>query len=498
MTCREAWDARGEAGRTVRVSPRPTQGGHMARKKRKMPAKAPLIHPQVDSEVLPEDGDPLRPDPDGPPLAGPTMRPSIYSEWLNSNAPRPSVESAWLNSPTLTVPPSTAGAVSAQRAPAPAEPASTAPATASALPTASAPAAQDMRRGRRSTRARRLTAAERLTLDPDILGPITPVTSLPPVPPLASEPARSGRSGVHARRDDAPEDQPRPTHALPAAGDQPPAKAPRRTAGRLPATLGETTSRIAVPPTPTGGPALAARRATAMQRAAKQQPTEAQLSLTRQDTALDLSAQSRPAGALAQPAAPADASILIRGARHPRPSGRVVPKRLRPPSILMQGFVAAATVVVLLGALTISSPLGYGAAISGTFQSYANAVAWVPTPTPTATPAPVPPRAPALSYAATNPGTQAVVNDIKAVFGGYAQSALAVSHCESGWDPLARNPFPVGNSHAEGVFQILYPSTWDTTSYASQSPYNYDANIHAAYQIFSRDGFSWREWQCQP
>jgi hypothetical protein len=24
------------------------------------------------------------------------------------------------------------------------------------------------------------------------------------------------------------------------------------------------------------------------------------------------------------------------------------------------------------------------------------------------------------------------------------------------------------------------------------------ANIHAAYEIFKRDGYSWREWACKP
>ncbi|MGH2485937.1 MAG: hypothetical protein ACRDHE_07995 [Ktedonobacterales bacterium] len=73
-----------------------------------------------------------------------------------------------------------------------------------------------------------------------------------------------------------------------------------------------------------------------------------------------------------------------------------------------------------------------------------------------------------------------------------------MSRCESGYDPNAVNPYAIGNSHASGVFQILFPSTWDGTSYASQSPFDYNANIHAAYEIFSRDGYSWREWACKP
>jgi hypothetical protein len=101
-------------------------------------------------------------------------------------------------------------------------------------------------------------------------------------------------------------------------------------------------------------------------------------------------------------------------------------------------------------------------------------------------------------YIPASPGQQVVINEIQAVFGQYTTGALNIARCESGFDPAARNPYPVGNSHAEGVFQILFPSTWDTTSYAAQNPYDYNANIHAAWQIFSRDGYSWREWECKP
>jgi hypothetical protein len=161
--------------------------------------------------------------------------------------------------------------------------------------------------------------------------------------------------------------------------------------------------------------------------------------------------------------------------------------------VLAQIAVALVTVVVLLVALTAISPLGYGAAITGTFQAYANSIAWVATPTPTPRPA-----SPADSSLPASPGEQAIINEIKSVFGPYASGALNVARCESGFDPYARNPYPVGNSHAEGVFQILFPSTWDTTSYYAQSPYDANSNIHAAWEIFSRDGHSWREWECQP
>ncbi|MGZ3582636.1 MAG: transglycosylase SLT domain-containing protein [Ktedonobacterales bacterium] len=86
-----------------------------------------------------------------------------------------------------------------------------------------------------------------------------------------------------------------------------------------------------------------------------------------------------------------------------------------------------------------------------------------------------------------------VQNQIRAVFGPYAGQALNIARCESGFNPSAVNR----SSDAEGVFQFL-ASTWRGTSYAGYSRMNASANIHAAYQIFVRDGHSWREWQCKP
>jgi len=85
---------------------------------------------------------------------------------------------------------------------------------------------------------------------------------------------------------------------------------------------------------------------------------------------------------------------------------------------------------------------------------------------------------------------------INSVFGPYAPGALQVARCESGLNPGAYNPISIGGSHAEGVFQILYPSTWMGTSQAGSSPYNAMANILAAHQIFARDGYNWHEWSC--
>jgi len=91
------------------------------------------------------------------------------------------------------------------------------------------------------------------------------------------------------------------------------------------------------------------------------------------------------------------------------------------------------------------------------------------------------------------PSNGSVTSEIQAVFGPYAGAALAVARCESGYNPSAYN----ASSGASGVFQFLY-STWLTTNYAGYSRFNAWANINAAHQVFVRDGYSWREWQCQP
>jgi LysM domain/Transglycosylase SLT domain len=89
-------------------------------------------------------------------------------------------------------------------------------------------------------------------------------------------------------------------------------------------------------------------------------------------------------------------------------------------------------------------------------------------------------------------GNGSVAAMIYQVFGASGSAAINVARCESGLNPGAYNP-----SGAAGVFQIM-PGTWAGTSEAGQSPYNAYANIVAAHQIFVRDGYSWREWTCQP
>ncbi len=192
-------------------------------------------------------------------------------------------------------------------------------------------------------------------------------------------------------------------------------------------------------------------------------------------------------------------TTLIPGAKKYRaPTVSIAPRRAGPRSAIAQFAVSMIVTALVISVLTLSTPLGAAASMSanGPALAYAGAVPWIPTPTPTATPKPTP--VPYRPPAGANPGQQAVINDIVAVFGSYSQGALNIARCESGYDPNAYNSYPILNSHASGVFQILYPSTWNTTSYSGYSPFDADANIHAAYQIFQRDGYSWREWQCKP
>jgi hypothetical protein len=92
-----------------------------------------------------------------------------------------------------------------------------------------------------------------------------------------------------------------------------------------------------------------------------------------------------------------------------------------------------------------------------------------------------------------------VTDIIQQTFGIYSGQALTIAKCESGYDPQAYNPTPVwvdGQAeHAMGVFQII-PSTFARVS--SGNVYDASDNIQAAYKIFAQDGYSWREWECQP
>jgi LysM repeat protein len=95
----------------------------------------------------------------------------------------------------------------------------------------------------------------------------------------------------------------------------------------------------------------------------------------------------------------------------------------------------------------------------------------------------------------TSTSPKSIINE---VFGSDAPSALHIAMCESTLNPYAVNSIPIGGSHAKGLFQILHPSTWSTTSQSGMSPFDARANAIAAHEIFVRDGHSWREWACRP
>lgn len=193
------------------------------------------------------------------------------------------------------------------------------------------------------------------------------------------------------------------------------------------------------------------------------------------------------------------------------PLGRLgAPRRTRPLSPMAQFVIAMVATMTLVTTLTLASPIAGGTPFRGSFESVAGAVPWIPTPTPTPrpTPTPAPPPPPAGGYGQLppgplpppplqpNPGSAVVQDYIRQVFGPWAGQALGVARCESGYSPNAWNPYELLRSHASGVFQILYPSTWAETPYWSDNPFDYRLNILGAWWLFSRDGHTWREWAC--
>jgi hypothetical protein len=495
----------------------------MAKKRKRLDAKGPEPGTQGNQRPQPESEQLSRPDPDQPPIGATPSRPSVYSEWLNTSISRPSVRSEWLNTPSTAAADgvSLAAAAEAEREAQRRAKRNPRRDTASEQPPAGAPPAS---RKRRASQARQLPASDRLAselqamMEWDEREQSGAQPAMPRRTDRATDPNGTGFSPTvkidrtHGTRilpalsdDDLRAAAPRPTLAPRPGQPRQATGQPRQATGQRPAIQRE--SQGPAPRGATAGRLPNARPSTAGQRIGTtggperggRGITDPRLAITARDTAAPLAATGRGAGVPVGRGIPVDSGVLIRGARRaPKLSIAIVPKRLRPPSVVMQALVALVTVAVLLGALTVSSPLGYGAAIRGTFQAYTNSVVWIPTPTPTVTPTPVPPPPASFSYIPASPGQQAIINEIQAVFGQYANGALNIARCESGFNAGATNPYPVGNSHAEGVFQILYPSTWNTTSFAAQNPYNYDANIHAAWEIFSRDGYSWREWECEP
>jgi hypothetical protein len=162
------------------------------------------------------------------------------------------------------------------------------------------------------------------------------------------------------------------------------------------------------------------------------------------------------------------------------------------------------TLLVIAGSTFLPARLHSGQQVVSSFQGEDVGSYQLPTPTATSTPLPTPTSPPAPTATPhrqpTPPpvGSGSVVGIIQTVFGSYSSAAISVAQCESSLNPAAVNPTSIGGSHASGLFQVLYPSTWDTTSQHASSPFDARANTLAAYEIFQRDGYSWREWSCQP
>jgi len=75
--------------------------------------------------------------------------------------------------------------------------------------------------------------------------------------------------------------------------------------------------------------------------------------------------------------------------------------------------------------------------------------------------------------------------------------SLAVAKCESNHDPYARNVTPIGDSHASGSWQVLYPSTWFSTHVGRSmgaAQYNPYVNAWVAYEVYKRQGRTFAEW----
>lgn len=161
----------------------------------------------------------------------------------------------------------------------------------------------------------------------------------------------------------------------------------------------------------------------------------------------------------------------------------------------MRLSLAAVLAGLLLISLFAVTPLTVGASgRSGDFLANVGLAA-LPSATPTVTPTPDPYFG---NHQVPDPGKAVIVAKVQQVFGPYSAAALRIVACESQFNTNNYNPISILGSHAEGIFQILYPSTWDGTAYASYSPYDWNYNIPAAYQIFKSDGYTWREWECQP
>jgi len=81
-------------------------------------------------------------------------------------------------------------------------------------------------------------------------------------------------------------------------------------------------------------------------------------------------------------------------------------------------------------------------------------------------------------------------------YGASYREMVNIAECETGHtlSPYTKNR----SSSASGLFQFLYPSTWNRTPYRSESVWSPYANAMAAAHLWRADGRSWHEWVCRP
>ncbi|HEV2236440.1 MAG TPA: hypothetical protein VGR57_07230, partial [Ktedonobacterales bacterium] len=345
----------------------------MAKKRKRQATNAPeprapgSKRARAASEQLP------RPDPDQPPIGAVTSRPSVASEWLNTSLQRPSARSAWLNTPTSAEPEglTLAQAAEAQRL---------------AQQDAQRQAARNPRRGatnapgdaappaprqRRASQARRLPASDRLASELQAMveqgerergGPQAAPAPRPRGTDRPTDPHGTGflptmkidrTYGTHVlpalSDDDLRAAAPRPTNAprqgqMGQMGQVGQPGQPRQATGQRPAIQPES-----VGPAPRGATAGRlpnARAGTAGPRMGTTNGperghgvTDPRLAITARETAAPLAGAGRGTGAPVGRGIPVDSGVLIRGARRgPKLSVAIVPRRLRPPSVVMQAL----------------------------------------------------------------------------------------------------------------------------------------------------------------
>lgn len=98
-----------------------------------------------------------------------------------------------------------------------------------------------------------------------------------------------------------------------------------------------------------------------------------------------------------------------------------------------------------------------------------------------------------LPTATPTPTTDPIKQEIKEVFGEYADEALKIVECESKFNPKAYHVNANGYGVDRGLFQIN--SKYHVAD--KKFLYDYKVNTAMAYKIFKDAGYSWKPWACR-